>query len=206
METTNLLLENYIVCRLENENNTIFITNRSNFKKTNLCETYSNSGQKASCTNSFCYSLYNEDSSIHSDLLIEINNKFEIDLHNVISHNFSSINKLKEYCENIEITLNEDVIEFAENWIKENENHTTVKSWNYHDSHNWQSIYLENEDYSNCCTELEEEEQIKILEVYEEEIKGTWIEGATKEIETENYTFYLSRYATNPFLATLEIK
>jgi len=205
MEAINLL-EKYIVCKLNNNEETIFITNRSSFEKNDLCETYSNYGIKVGCYDAGCYCLDNSASDFKSDLENALHAEFpELIIHEIMAYNdLDSLKHLLEYA--CEIQDCSKIIEFAKSWIEENEKHFEVNSWEYHDGHNWKSIILNNENGLTNCEELEEDDQIKILEIYENEVNGTYMQGFTETIETENYAFHLSRYQDNPFRATLEIK
>jgi len=70
----------------------------------------------------------------------------------------------------------------------EGEEHQEVYAKNFHDGRNWKTVIL-NEDFCN-----KEVATQKALEILAEMPEFPYIEKATKEIKTQTYTFYFSRY------------
>ena len=96
------------------------------------------------------------------------------------------------------------IIKFFDAWREQNENHTEVTGWTYHDSHNFKTIVLETEFGEPDCIELDEEEQIEILLQMPE--TAPYIEKFDTIVETEDFKFKYDRWATNPWFCYVERK
>lgn len=214
------LLEKWIVVKM-NFTDEICVTRRSNFEEMNLCDAYENYGQIVGCCNAGCYALDNSDSNIQSDFLLAIENEMNVKLHSSFGNEFGScFTSIDELIENID-SLNDlddeskeiynytdidtDAVRvFAQKWVTENENHTTITGWTYWDGSNHKTITLKAEFSETDCTELDEDDQVEILLEMPE--SAPYISGTNTSEETENFTFLFDRWADNPWYCYVERK
>ena len=210
------LLEKWIVVQLPytNEEESIRVTRRSNFAEMNFCKAYGNYGVQVGCYNAGCYSFDNSGCSIFEDFYSAITEK---------------IGRFGSLMDDLELT-NQDLVEwlndkegsvayktglenfpdwvkmvaFFKEWKEQNENHTEVTAWTYHDSHNFKTIGLKAEFNEPDCVELDEKEQIEILLQMPESTPH--IEGTNVSEESENFIFHFDRWATNPWFCYVERK
>lgn len=204
------LLEKYIIVKNNfSEETEIKMTKRSNFETQNHCDTYGKHGQKIGCDNACCYSFENSASTIIEDFYEALNNKgFGIgsimDDENLTYSDLVEL--LKENSnDGVQIFGSQfsGMVDFYVKWKEENESHTEVKAWTYHDSHNFQTIVLETPFGEADCEEVDQELAEKILSQY----PGVpHIEGTNASVETEDYIFHFDRWATNPWICEIEIK
>lgn len=205
MKTAQELLEKWIVVKFVNEvEEPIKVTARSNFEKMRLCDVYGNYGQKYDCYDAGCYSLENSSCTAENDCKSEISKLFQIaiDEINIIE---DSNEFIIEPGDGEEYGFDETKVnDFIKTWREENENHIDVTGWTYWDSHNHKTVVLE-ADYENTdCKELNDDEQIKILSQMPQETP--WIEGTNISEESDDYIFHFDRWATNPWFSVVEEK
>jgi len=203
-EELNKLLEEWIVVRMNDEDQEIRVTHREDFEEMNLCEIYGNYGQKSDCYLSGCYSLDNSISSAVADLKSAISEKFNIFTDDIEICDCGNHFEIED--ENLELT-DDKVVEinnFIKEWREENEIHTKITGWTYHDSHNFKTVILECDFEETDCTELSDEEQIEILSQMPE--TTPYMDGFNTSEETENFIFSFDRWATNPWYCTVKRK
>ena len=186
----------YIV--LVNEvNDRKFITYRSNFEELDECKTYEH-GQMIGCENSGCYSFSNQLSVIFDD--------FEEELEIAgVNLNELSINILVAMLEDGDQPdeLNNEDWEKAKELYNEflsKQYHSQVTAYTYWNGSNWKSITL----YSEYYGETDVREAVNSREILDEMPETPHMEGATATVETENFTYYFSRYASNPWICEVE--
>jgi len=208
------LFEKYIVVSFDADTeDRIRITKRSNFEKMDFCKAYGNYGVQVDCNNAGCYSFNNTDSCIFSDFYSEASEMFGFNedvLDKLELSHRSLYEMLIEPSGSVayrimkdEITEWDKVIEFFNKWREENETHTEVTAWTYHDSHNFKTVVLDTDFGEPDCVELDEDEQKKIFAEY----PGVpHIEGTNASEETENYIFHFDLWATNPWVCYVEKK
>ena len=187
----------YIV--LVNEvNERKFVTYRSNFEEQNECECYGNHGQINNCEDSGCYSFSNQLSAIFDD--------FEESLE------AAGVN-LSELSINILVAMLEDKDQPDElndkDWAKvkqlyneflSKQTHSQVTAYTYWDGSNHKSITL----YSEYYGETDVREAVNSKEILDEMPETPHMDGATASVETENFTYYFSRYSSNPWICEVE--
>lgn len=200
------LLEKFIVVKMNDENESIRMTLRQNFSVENRCDNYSNYGNKVGCYDAGCYSFDNSDSPIFEEFESAIKEKFSC-IFEIMQQNNLDIKDLVEMFESEDNSENlpnfEKMVQFYEKWKAENESHTEVTSWTYHDSHNFKSIVLKCDFGEPDCEELDDEDQVKILLQYP---GFPHIDGTNATEETEDYLFEFDLWATNPWICEIEIK
>lgn len=201
----NDLLEKWIVVDFGDEQeDRIRVTRRSNFEKINLCDCYGNYGQSVGCYDAGCYSFENSASTIYEHFYEAISNRFGFG--SLMDDNELTTSDLVDILKS-ELDSNifpefKKMVEFFKKWRTENENHTEVKGWTYHDSHNFRTVILEADFSETDCVELDEEEQIKILLQMPETTPH--IEGTNTSEEIEDYIFKFDLWATNPWYCFVE--
>lgn len=196
------LLEKWIVVRMPyaDPDDSIRVTKRENFDKMNFCDAYGDYGHEVGCCNAGCYSLDNSDSSFISDLESFIKDKFNLEG----EFSYDDYKEQQEQGIDTDQPLFVEIDKVVKKWISENETHTEVTGWTYHDSHNFRTIVSECEFGEPDCVELEEEEQIEILLQMPE--TAPHIDGTNASEETEDYIFHFDRWATNPWFCCVERK
>lgn len=196
------LLKNWIVVKFPyaDDNDAIRVTRRSNFEETNLCDTYGNYGSKVDCFDAGCYSLDNGSSSFKSDLELFIEEKFNLEG----EFSYDDYKEQQEDGIDTDQPLFIEIDKAVKNWIKENENHTEVTAWSFHDSNNFKTVVLKTDFGEPDCEELDDEVQIDVLLQMPE--PAPWIEGTDTTEESENYLFHFDRWATNPWFCYVERK
>ena len=141
------------------------IIDSTNFKEMNLCECYA-SGNVIGCTDAGCCSVEN---TYYTD-------NFEL--------SEDDIETYEEYQEKLNKIFKE----------KYNEEHTTVRCFNFWNGHNYKTLAIANSNcnYSNeCLKELNEELQVEILsEYFECEIVEKGL--VTETYDSKNYRFVKS--------------
>lgn len=191
MENSN---EKYIVL-LENSDNShcdFYITKRDNFETTPGCETFTQYGQYVGCHDAGCYSFDNSSCDCKEDCAKAIEEKFNIEID---ENDLSGVGSEDEM---IDAFTEPGIKDFISKWVKENIEHYECISWSFWDGSNWQSITI-GEGFGEFA-ELDAEDAIKVLH---EKPETPFIEGATKEVETESYTYHYSRYSSNPWICTV---
>ena len=193
----NAMLEQYIV--LKNEvNERKYITYRSNFEEQDECKTYDKHGQINNCEDSGCYSFSNQLSAIFDD--------FEESLEAAgVNLNELSIHILVAMLEDGDQPdeLNDKDWKKAKELYNEflsKENHIQVTAYTYWNGSNWRSITL----YSEYYGETDVREAVNSREILDEMPETPHMDGATATVETENFTYYFSRYASNPWICEVE--
>lgn len=137
------------------EENFILVSNRANFQKVRLCETYGDYGQQVGCYNAGCYSLDNSESTFKQDLESYITEKFELE------ENFS----YDDFAELDENEADEKILESIKIWIEENENHSSCVAYTYWDGNNFATAVISNEYFEDQVSHVEiEEEEAKLIE------------------------------------------
>ena len=203
------LFEKYIVVSFDPETeDRIRITKRDNFEKVNMCDCYAQYDNKISCYDAGCYSFDNSDSSCRLDCKAALVKEFpELDRYTIDVNADGSVEFVDEdQFEDLNernLLNDEAYASFIKNWIKENETHTEVTAWTFHDSHNFKSVVLDTDFGEPDCTELDEDEQRAILAEYP---GFPHIEGTNASEETENYIFSFDLWATNPWTCYVEKK
>lgn len=201
-ERIETMMEEWIVVSMnDTDEDSIRITKRENFTTTNMCDCYGNHGQKSDCYTAGCYSFENSESTCKNDCIEAMYKHFNVAFENDNlddQHFDNAIEGENNLLEGIEI---EEIKAFIANWKLQNEVHTEVTAWTYHDSHNFKTVVLRTDFGEPDCTELGEEETRAILA----ELPGfPHIEGTNTSIETENYRFSFDLWATNPWHCYVE--
>jgi len=93
-----------------------------------------------------------------------------------------------------EVCGSEDVDEYGNDVPKEELEHVQVLAYSYWDGSNWRSVIID----SDCSipTDYTEEDEESSIKVLREMPDYPYIEGAVKTIETENFSFTATRYAS----------
>ncbi len=194
------LCEKYIVLEKTYENDGYFyITQRSNFKTVNLCDCFDDYGQQIGCYRAKCYSFDNSDCDAEQDCLKELYEHFNIEYSDddLLFNIEETISGENDLLKNIE---KEKIKEFIDNWKEENEWHVEVEAWTYWDGRNYRTIILQSDFGIEDVREIDEEEQEAILTELPE---NPDIEKPVVQVETENYIFTFSRYASDPFYCSV---
>lgn len=211
------LLEKWIVVSFPDADpyNTIRITRRSNFEEISFCEAYGNYGQNVGCYDAGCYSFNNTDSEIFDHFYDEASKKFGFneDILDALELSHRGLYEmLIEPTGSVAYKVMKDaiknwdsVIEFFKAWREENETHTEVTGWTYHDSHNFKTVVVDSNGYGEPdCYELEEDEQKEILLQMPE--TAPYMDGFNTSEETEDFIFRFDRWADNPWFCYVERK
>jgi len=148
------------------------------------CECYDRYGQVLGCYNAGCYSLDN--SAIWEDVALDILKVMNIE------EDFSDL----EYYEFMEKYSNLPGFEEAK---EETEIHYEIECYNYWDGHNYKTLIVGNEHGDVDLDEVDEDTAKSVIEEYE--TVNNYCDGATKEVETENYEFFFSSYQDFPYWA-----
>ena len=187
----------YIV--LVNEvNERKYITYRSNFEEQNECECYGNHGQINNCEDSGCYSFSNQLSVIFDDFEDELTadgvNLNELSIHILVA--------MLEDGDQPDELNNEDWEKVKElyNEYLSKQNHSQVTAYTFWNGSNWKSITL----YSEYYGETDVREAVNSKEILDEMPETPMMDGATATVETENFTYYFSRYSSNPWICEVE--
>ena len=190
------LQKQYIV--LVNESNERkYVTYRSNFEELDECKTYEH-GQMIGCENSGCYSFSNQLSVIFDDFEEELEtagvNLNELSIHILVA-------MLEDNDQPDELN-NEDWEKVKElyNEYLSKQYHSQVTAYTFWNGSNWKSITL----YSEYYGETDVREAVNSREILDEMPETPQMEGATAMVETENFTYYFSRYASNPWICEVE--
>ena len=199
------LLEKWIVVFFPyaDHNDAIRVTRRNNFEKMDFCKAYDNNGVQVDCYNAGCYTLDNSGSVAQSDCSSAVNEKFNVcvSLEKCAgSWTVIPANEDDEFSDE----LISEIKKYIKEWQDENETHTEVTGWTYHDSHNFKTVVSEANFGEADCTELDEEEQIEILLQMPE--TAPYMDGFNTSEETEDFIFHFDRWATNPWFCYVERK
>lgn len=213
----NELLEKWIVVYFDvncDEYNRYRVTRRSNFQEMDFCKAHGDYGVQVDCNNAGCYSFNNTDSEIFDHFYDEASKMFDFNedildelelthrgLYEMLIEQTGSVayKIMKDF-----IPAWDDVIAFFKEWREQNETHTQVKGWTFHDSHNFKTIVCETQFGETDCTELDKEEQIEILKQMPQ--TAPHIEGTNNIQETEDYIFHFDLLDTNPWFCYVERK
>ena len=192
----NAMLEKYIV--LVNEvNERKYVTYRSNFEKLDECKTYEH-GQMIGCENSGCYSFSNQLSVIFDDFEEELETA-GIDLNELSIHIVVAMLEDEDQPDELNNEDWEKVKQIYNEYLSK-QNHSQVTAWMFWNGSNWESITL----YSEYYGETDVREAVNSREILDEMPDMPMMEGATATVETENFTYYFSRYASNPWICEVE--
>lgn len=196
------LLEKWIVVSFPyaDHDDAIRVTRRNNFEKIEFCKAYGNYGVQVDCYNAGCYSLDNSSSSFKSDLEAFIKEKFNLEG----EFSYDDYKEQQENSIDTDQVLCIEIDKAVKAWIDENETHTEVTGWTYHDSHNFKTVVSEADFGEVDCNELDEEEQIEILLQMPE--TAPYMDGFNTSEETEDFIFRFDRWATNPWFCYVERK
>ena len=165
----------------------ICVASRKLFEKVNLCDTYGDYGQKVGCYNAGCYALDNSYSTMHSDLMDAIDERFNTKFSEVLKDlgntSFASVSELieelNEINDNEEAVLSqygytpideEELKAFAEKWVKENENHSEVTAYTFFNGSNFETVVIEDyvfDGQMRTHVEIDEEEAREVEEAIE---------------------------------------
>lgn len=208
------LLEKWIVVQILDADPTdaIRVTRRSNFEKMSFCNAYGNYGVQVDCNNAGCYTFSNSESSIFLDFSKKLYGAFP-GSEAIVDENEMTDKELAECFidsyshKSLKDMFGEEfgkMLEFFNAFRKENETHTEVTGWTFHDSHNFRTVISECDFGEPDCVELDEEDQIEILLQMPE--TAPHIDGTNASEETEDYIFHFDRWATNPWFCCVERK
>lgn len=176
-----------------------FITKKSNFETVNLCECFNNYGHQIGCYDAQCYSFDNSDSDAFKDCLRDLYEHLSVE-YSDDDLNYS-IEEILEGDNDLLVNFHKNQIdEFIKNWKEENEWHVEVEAWTYWDGRNYRTIILQSDFGIEDVREIDEEEQEAILTELPE---NPDIEKPVVQVETENYIFTFSRYASDPFYCSV---
>lgn len=194
-----LLLKDYIVIQ-EPETCQFYVTLRSNFIKQNECKCYNHFGIINDCNTAGCYSFSNTDSEIYNDFKEELQRAISV----IFSEDFSIRNLVECLQQGIQPDeISDEEISFVYeiyNRFLLKESHTQITAYTFWNGRNWESISIHSEYYNETdMVEMSENDQIEILSEMPE---TPHMKGAEAEIETENYIFQFSRFASNPWICT----
>lgn len=203
------LLEKWIVVKFGDETeDPIRVTRRINFEEMNYCEAYGDYGVRVDCYYAGCYSLDNSQSDAKSDCIEALKQAFtELEKYTIdLDYEIISFPNEEEFdnSEEREALNYSGYADFIKTWRKENEVHTQVTGWTYHDSHNYKTVVSEMDFGEADCVELDEEEQIEILLQMPE--TAPYMEGVASTVETDDFKFSFDRWATNPWYCFVERK
>ena len=193
------LLKEFIVVS-DPETCQFFVTLRKNVIEQNECDCYNHFGIINDCNTAGCYAFSNTESSIYDDFKEELQRAINV----VFSENFSVKDLVECLQQNIqpdEIS-DEDIFVVYEiyNRFLSKESHTQITAYTFWNGRNWESISIHSEYYNETdMVEMSENDQIEILSEMPE---TPHMKGAEAEIETENYIFQFSRFASNPWICT----
>ena len=192
----NAMLEKYIV--LINEvNDRKFVTYRSNFEEQDECKTYEH-GQMIGCENSGCYSFSNQLSVIFDDFEESLE-AAGIDLNELSIHILVAMLEDNDKPDELNNEDWEKVKELYNEYLSK-QYHSQVTAYTYWDGSNWKSITL----YSEYYGETDVREAVNSREILDEMPETPHMEDATATVETENFTYYFSRYSSNPWICEVE--
>ena len=190
------MLDQYIV--LVNEvNERKYITYRSNFEELDECKTYEH-GQMIGCENSGCYSFSNQLSAIFDDFEDELT-AAGVNLNELSIHILVAMLEDGDQPDELNDKDWEKVKELYNEYLSK-QYHSQVTAYTFWNGSNWKSITLYSEYYGE--TDVREAENSK--EILDEMPDMPMMEGATVTVETENFTYYFSRYSSNPWVCEVE--
>lgn len=178
-----------------------FVLLNVDFEEINECETYDKYGQIVGCHDAGCYSIDNCDCDFVEDLIIAINKEFNLDCNKDVY-----FDDLQDILDELELTDNVNIKQFAKNWVEEETEHTLCKSYDYYDGSNYKSLILENMGDQVDLIELNDDLNNKIIEEYNkiEECQFVFKNGIAS-VETENYIFKKSNFSWMFAIANIEI-
>lgn len=191
-------MQNQYIVLVNEVNERKYITYRSNFERQDECKTYDKHGQTIDCENAGCYSFYNQLSVIFDDFEFELEsagvNLNELSIHIVVA--------MLEDGDQPDELNNEDWEKVKElyNEFLSKQYHSQVTAWTFWNGSNWKSITL----YSEYYGETDVREAVNSREILDEMPDMPIMDGATASVETENFTYYFSRYASNPWICEVE--
>lgn len=210
------LLDKWIVVYFPyaDHDDAIRVTLRSNFEKMNFCDAYGNYGQQVGCYDAGCYSFENSGCSIFDDFYSAISKKIG-PFGSLMDDLELTTNDLVEWLSSSEDSVSYKtgldnfpdwgkMVVFYKTWREQNENHTQVIGWTYHDSHNFKTVISEADFGEPDCTELDQDEEIEILLQMPE--TAPYMEGTNTSEETDDFIFHFDRWATNPWFCYVEKK
>jgi len=208
------LLEKWIVVDFgADTEDRLRVTRRSNFEKMDLCGAFENYGRTVGCESAGCYTFSNSESSVFLDFTKELYAKFN-GVEQIVDENEMTD---REFCEFFIDPMNhkpgrdlfsvdifDQMLAFFNAWEVKNTSHTEVTAWTFHDSHNFQTVVLENDYGEADCIEIEEAEQKEILLQMPQTFPH--MEGFNTSEKTEDFIFRFDRWATNPWYCFVERK
>lgn len=190
------LQKQYIV--LVNESNERkYVTYRSNFEELDECKTYEH-GQMIGCENSGCYSFPNQLSVIFDDFEDELTSA-GVNLNELSIHILVAMLEDGDQPDELNDKDWEKVKELYNEYLSK-QNHSQVTAYTFWNGFNWKSITL----YSEYYGETDVREAVNSREILDEMPETPHMDGATATVETENFTYYFSRYASNPWICEVE--
>lgn len=180
-----------------------FITKKSNFETVNLCECFNNYGHQIGCYDAQCYSFDNSDSDAFKDCLRDLYEHLSVE-YSDDDLNYS-IEEILEGDNDLLVNFHKNQIdEFIKKWKDENESHVEVEAWIYWDGSNYKTFILEADNELFCdVKELPDEQQEEILS---EMPDSPYIENVSAQVETENFIFTFTRFASDPWICSAEKK
>jgi hypothetical protein len=190
-------LHKFIVVKYTNGDDNYYITRRSNFEKTLLCEFYDNYGIKCGCWNAGCYSFDNEDSKCKKDCAKALIEKYNLDINKYLNPEI-----FEKFDFDLVDELFDEYTDFVKDWKSNNENHTEIVGWTYFDGSNFRTLSIDCED--PVVEELSEELQKYILKEFTGAVHVE--HGASGSEETENYIFTSTLYASDPWICSVSEK
>lgn len=194
------LREKYIVLEKTYVNDgRFYITRRSNFETVNLCDCFDDYGQIIGCYGAKCYSFDNSDSDATKDCLRALYEHFGIE-YSDDDLLFSIEEVLNGENDLLADVDKEKIDEFIKNWKENNETHTEVDAWTYWDGRNYRTIILQSDFGFEDVREIDDEKQDAILSELPE---NQDTEKPIEQVETKNFIFTFSRYASDPFYCSV---
>lgn len=186
----------YIV--LVNEvNERKYVTYRSNFEELDECKTYEH-GQMIGCENSGCYSFSNQLSVIFDDFEESLETA-GVNLNELSIHILVAMLEDEDQPDELNNEDWEKVKELYNEYLSK-QYHSQVTAYTFWNGSNWKSITL----YSEYYGETDVREAVNSREILDEMPETPQMEGATAMVETENFTYYFSRYSSNPWVCEVE--
>lgn len=164
----------------------------------NLHACYDQHGQEVGHYNAADYHFDNSESDAKINCLEAIAEKFGIDISplDIVEDGEGYV---VEHEDGEEIQRIEEINVFVNEWLKENQNITTVEGFTYWDGHNWQTIITDDGDYPGIATHdvVDDEQLIAELNKAIEDREFVKEDFGKKIHEANGYTIISSLYASD---------
>lgn len=189
MKTDSLI----VIRKKDSEDDRMFIADRDDFERVNLCDCYNEFGFQIGATDAGDYCLEN-------CYCTELREKFLNDF-KTAGFKVEEDNCIDDILE----SGDGKVQKFLEDWKEENESYTGALVYNFWDGHNWQSIVLDCDiDEAVNYEEIESKEAKEILKAFEGVEFGQH-ECGLCSVEVGDLVFIHSLFAGDPFLADVQL-